>query len=407
MSLQPILVIGIISAILFGCGSASLLMVRLSNPRLLGLGWLGAALGAGGTGALLLLIDPRHLRLLSILLADLLVLGAFVLLNLAVMEVIALSEVPAISLVLLAAQAVADLFNIYGHGSAQVRITIVGLLIAAQTTQTVLLLLRRTAAAVRSPARVISVVLIGFIAWNFIRSVAIGTGMLRNRTLAGRPLSEQIQICTDVLYLAVALGVAFGFFWMTTAGLTAEVEALANTDPLTGVLNRRAFLRSFQEEFNRAQRFCTSFALLLLDLDHFKQVNDRHGHLVGDEVLCAAVHNMKNAVRDIDLIGRWGGEEFIILLPLTNAATAQIVAERVHASMHKPVPSRDPSRHIRFTASVGIAVSEPGDSVEDIFRRADDALYRAKSAGRNCIRSVIYKPAKQFETEYSCESEEA
>jgi diguanylate cyclase (GGDEF)-like protein len=407
MSLEPIFVIGIISAILFGCGSAGLLMVRLSNPRLLGLGWLGTALGAGGTGALLLLINPQHIPMLSILLADVLVLAAFVLLNLAVMEVIALPGVPAVSLLLLALQASADLFTIYGHGTAQFRITVVGLLIAVQTTQTVLLLRRRTAPGVRSPARAISVVLIGFIAWNLLRSAAIGTGLLRNRTLAGRPLSDQVQVYTDVVYLVVALGVAFGFFWMTTAGLTAKVEDLANTDPLTSVLNRRAFFRSFQEEFNRAQRFGTSFAVLLLDLDHFKQINDRHGHMVGDEVLCAAVHNMKNAVRSIDLIGRWGGEEFIILLPQANAATAQIVAERVHAGIHNPAPLSAPSKHIRFTASLGIAVSEPGDSVEDIFRRADDALYRAKSAGRNCIRSAPREPSEQLVAEYSYQNEKA
>ena len=132
-----------------------------------------------------------------------------------------------------------------------------------------------------------------------------------------------------------------------------------------------------------------------LDLDHFKQVNDRHGHIVGDEVLCAAVHNMKDATCGIDLIGRWGGEEFVILLPQANAATAQIVAERIRANIHKPTPLSDPSKHISFTASLGIAIGYPGDSVEDIFRRADNALYRAKSAGRNCIRSAPFEPSNQ------------
>jgi diguanylate cyclase (GGDEF)-like protein len=395
MSLEPIFIIGIISALLLGCGSVGLLMIRFHNPRLLGLGWLGAALGAGGVGALLLLIDPRRVPLVSVLLPDLLVLAAFAFLNLAVMEVVAFQAVPALSLLLLAAQAAADLFVIYGPGSAAFRISVVGVLIAAQTGQTVYLLLRRAAPAVRPPAHATSVVLIGFIAWNLLRSLAIATGLLNDRTLAGRPLAVQVQICTDVIFLVVALVLAFGFFWMTTARLTAMVEDLANTDPLTNVLNRRAFSRAFEQEFNRAQRFSSSFALLMLDIDHFKQVNDRHGHMAGDEVLLAAAHNIKSSTRGIDLIGRWGGEEFVILLPGANAATAQIVGERIRAAIDRPVPLRDPSKHIAFTASLGIAIGQPGDSIDAIFRRADDALYRAKSAGRNCIRIAPAEPPIQ------------
>jgi diguanylate cyclase (GGDEF)-like protein len=389
MSLGSILIFG---AIILGCGCAGLLLVRFDNPRLLGLGWLGAALGTGGTGALTLLVDPRRAPLISILLADLLVLSSFVLLNLAVMEVVKVTGVPAFPLLLLSLQAVFDLFMIFGRGSQQLRVTVVGVLIAAQTARTVLLLLRRAALAVRSPARFISVLLIGFIAWNLLRSVITAIGLLTNRIFVDQRLLARVQIFTDVLYLTVALGLAFGFFWMTTAGLTATVEDLANTDPLTGVLNRRAFSRSFQDEFNRCQRFSTSFALLMLDLDHFKQVNDRYGHTVGDEVLCTAVHNMKDSIRGIDVIGRWGGEEFVILLPQANADTAQIVAERIRANIHRPAPSSDPAKHILFTVSLGIAIGEPGDSVERILRRVDDGLYLAKSAGRNCIRSAPFDP---------------
>jgi diguanylate cyclase (GGDEF)-like protein len=392
MSLQSILITG---AIVLACGSAGLLMVRFDNPRLLGLGWLGAALGAGGTGALMLLLDARQVPLLAILIADVLILASFVLLNLAVMEVVGVTRVPALSLLLLGMQAGADLLHMYGHASGQFRVTVVGVLIAAQTIQTVVLLLRRAAPAVRSPARFISAILIGFVAWNLLRSAAVSTGLLKHRTVAGQPLSSQVQLYTDILFLVVALGLAFGFFWMTTAGLTAKVENLANTDPLTSALNRRAFSRYFQDEFDRAQRFSTSFALLLLDLDHFKQVNDRYGHRAGDEVLCAAVHNIKNATRGIDIIGRWGGEEFAILIPQATAATAQIVAERIRTSIDKPIPMSDPSTHIAFTASIGIAISHPSESVDDILHRADQALYTAKAAGRNCIRSAPFGPSDQ------------
>jgi diguanylate cyclase (GGDEF)-like protein len=397
MSLESVLITG---AIILACGSAGLLLVRFDNPRLLGLGWLGGALAAGGSGAIMLVLDARQLPLLSILLADLLVLASFVLLNLAVREVVAVAGVPTLSMLLIALQMAADLFHIYGPGSGRFRVTVVGLLIAAQTTDTVLLLLRRAAPAVRSPARYISAVLIGFVVWNLLRSLAVGLGLMAHRTLAGQPLAEQVQIYTDVFYIVVALGVAFGFFWMTTAGLTAKVEDLADTDPLTNALNRRSFSRSLQEELNRTQRFSTSFAVLLLDLDHFKQVNDRYGHGVGDEVLCAAVFNIKDSTRGVDLIGRWGGEEFVILLPQANAATAQIVAERIRANISKASPMSVRVQHISFTTSLGIAIAHPGDTVQSIIGRADEALYRAKSAGRNCVRSAPDQPSAKPKEDY-------
>jgi len=389
MSLESILIVG---SVILACGCAGLLMVRFDNPRLLGLGWLGAALGTGGTGALLLILNGLISPLLFILLADVLVLAAFVLMHVAVLEVVALRRVPVTGLLLLGLQALADLYVIYGHSSAYFRLTVIGLLIAAQAAQTVLLLLRQADAGIRSPARFISVVLGGFIAWNLLRSFATATGLLAHRTVAGRPLSFQVQALTYVLYLAVALGLAFGFFWMTTAGLTAKLEDLANTDPLTRALNRRAFTRCVVEELNRAQRFPAPFALLMLDLDHFKEVNDRYGHTVGDEVLCAAVQDMRNATRGIDSVGRWGGEEFAILLPRANDEQAQIVAERIRVNIERSIPLCDESRRVSVTASLGIAVWRPGDSLEAIFRYADDALYRAKSAGRNCV-VVAREPA--------------
>lgn len=382
METSSILVIG---AFILACGCAGLLMVRFDNPRLLGLGWLGASLASGGIGALLLLVNVRHSPLLFILLADLLVLASLSLLQLAIMEVVGASGLPRLALFLLTLQAVADLVKIHYGLSARFRLTIVGLLAAAQAAQTAILLLRRAAPAIRAPARFIQVILATFILWNLLRSVGTASGLLSNRSYASHPLSVEIQVFTYVLYLAVALGLAFGFFWMTTAGLTAKLEEFASTDPLTGVLNRRAFLRHLEDEFIRSQNAADSFALLILDIDYFKQINDSHGHSVGDEVLCAAVENMQNAIRGIDRIGRWGGEEFVILLPQGDEAAAQIVAQRIRVNIQKPAPSRDKSTYISITASLGFAVRHPQDSIEEILCRADAALYLAKSAGRNRV----------------------
>ena len=377
MSIQIILIAG---AIILACGCAGLLMVRFDNPRLLGLGWLGTALATGGTGALLLLIDGRQSPLCSVFLSDLLVLASLVFLHFAVMEVVGVRGVPLFALSLLTLQAAADLFKIYNPASPRFRIAVVGVLIAAQAAHTVLLLLRRAVPTTRSPARFIVGVLSGFIIWNLLRSFATASGLL-----ASHSLSSQVQVITYVLYLAVALGLAFGFFWMTTSGLTAQLDDLASTDPLTGVHNRRSFDRCLHNEFNRTERFADSFALLMLDLDHFKQVNDRYGHVAGDKVLCAAVENILDATRGIDIVGRWGGEEFAILLPHASIAAAQIVAERIRTNIQRVAPSSDKLKHIPITASLGLAVRRPEDSLEEIVCRADAALYRAKSVGRNCV----------------------
>ena len=386
MSIGSILIVG---AMVLACGCAGLLMVRFDNPRLLGLGWLGAALAAGGAGALLLLLSNLDLPLLFILLADLLVLAAFVLMHVAVREVLTLSGAPSMGLALLGLQALADLYVIFGHGSGHFRLSIIGLLIACQAAQTVYLL-RQAEPSIRYPANFIRAILGVFIGCNLLRSFVTAAGLLDHRTAGGRPMSVQVQALTYLLYLAVALGLAFGFFWMTTAGLTAKLEELANTDPLTQALNRRAFTRYIREELLRMARLPASFALLMLDLDHFKEVNDRHGHTAGDEVLCKAVQDMRNATRGVDFVGRWGGEEFAILLPRADQDAAKIVGERIRGNIERSLPLPDGSMSIPVTASLGIAVWVPGDSVESLIQRADDALYHAKAAGRNCV--VVAKP---------------
>ncbi len=384
ISMGPISIL-VTGAILLACACAGLLMVRFSNPRLLGLGWLGAAMATGGVGALLLLLDPRHSPWRSVVLADLLVLASMSLLHLAVMEVVGLRGLPRFAFLLLALQAGADLFHVYAGAPGRSRVTVIGLLIAAQAAQTAMLLLRRASAAIHAPARFVSAVLVGFIGWNLVRSLATATGFLSRHTSVGHPLSSEVQSFTFVLYLAVALGLAFGFFWMTTAGLTAKLEDLASTDPLTGILNRRAFLRHLEDEFSRCQRTSGCFALLMVDIDHFKRINDNHGHRAGDEVLCAAVQNLRDAIRGIDLVGRWGGEEFVVLLPGADEVAAHIVAQRIRLNVQRPALLGDNSKHIPITASVGVAVRGADDSIEEILCRVDAALYRAKSSGRNCI----------------------
>jgi len=169
-----------------------------------------------------------------------------------------------------------------------------------------------------------------------------------------------------------------------------KLEQLANTDPLTGVLNRRRFQECAEEERVRSLRYRRSLALLLIDLDHFKQINDSFGHAVGDMVLQEAVTAIRRCLRQPDLVGRLGGEEFTVLLPETDAAGARALAERLRETIARH-PIRQGDRVLSVTASIGLAVlAGPEDGLTGLVRRADLAMYEAKSLGRN---RVVEAPA--------------
>jgi diguanylate cyclase (GGDEF)-like protein len=163
----------------------------------------------------------------------------------------------------------------------------------------------------------------------------------------------------------------------------------ARTDPLTGTANRRRFLEVIDAELARAKRYGTELSCVLLDLDHFKGINDRYGHIVGDRVLVAAAEAFRAGLRAQDLIARWGGEEFVLLLPQTSLEGAEAVGERCRRSL-EDVTVRSGDDRVGVTVSVGVA-TYPHPSLPDadaLLRFADEALYRAKSCGRNRVVSI-------------------
>ena len=163
----------------------------------------------------------------------------------------------------------------------------------------------------------------------------------------------------------------------------AEVERLADTDKLTGVWNRRRFDVRLHEEMERCQRYCQPLALVLLDIDHFKQVNDTYGHAIGDQALITVAQTIAGQLRASDTLARWGGEEFVVLTPLA-LSDALALAEKLRqlvAAQHIPPLTA-------LSISLGVAESRRGESGEDLLRRADAALYRAKTAGRNRVMAA-------------------
>jgi len=165
-----------------------------------------------------------------------------------------------------------------------------------------------------------------------------------------------------------------------------HVESLAITDPLTGLFNRRRFADVLRREVAVTRRYKNSLALLMIDLDHFKTINDRFGHDAGDAVLRAIAAALSSGLREVDLAARYGGEEFAIIMPHTTKPNAEIVAQRIAAQIGSLVHEFQGEK-VSLTASLGIAdvadLSEP--SAENLVKAADVALYEAKRAGRNRI----------------------
>jgi len=162
---------------------------------------------------------------------------------------------------------------------------------------------------------------------------------------------------------------------------------LAMKDVLTEAYNRRYFDRRLVEELDRCRRYGRSLGLVMLDLDHFKEVNDLHGHLFGDETLRRSVKAWASVLRSSDILARYGGEEFCVLLPETELPEASLLAERVRAATSASEIEYG-GRVARITASAGVAASRPGDGPDDILRRVDEALYRAKAGGRNRVEAA-------------------
>lgn len=165
-----------------------------------------------------------------------------------------------------------------------------------------------------------------------------------------------------------------------------ELERLANTDPLTGLANRRHFMEVLNREIERAERYERPLSLVLLDLDHFKKVNDTHGHAAGDDVLKEAAQALLSVCRDVDLAARWGGEELALLLPETDGFGARTVAERVRERIAARGYSSPSGQAFRVTGSLGVAsLSRDIATGEALLQATDEALYQAKAAGRNRV----------------------
>ncbi len=210
-------------------------------------------------------------------------------------------------------------------------------------------------------------------------------GGVRVATFALSPCADREQDAASLApILARELGAA-----IRMAVLVEDSQRLAATDVLTGLMNRRAFALLMASELARSQRHGYSLCFALLDVDHFKQINDTHGHAAGDGVLASIGGLLRDLLRRSDVAARWGGEEFVVAYTSTDMAGALVAGERLREALQERVVLNDSGARIPFTASIGLASWQSGEPLEALVDRADRAMYASKTAGRNRVTMSV------------------
>jgi diguanylate cyclase (GGDEF)-like protein len=231
-------------------------------------------------------------------------------------------------------------------------------------------------------------------------AIRISTGTRKLSDLFGSWSENGLELATLVLGAVTALSVLYApwaavlvlpaVFLLQHQALLRQLVEAATTDVKTDLLNATAWRQVAQREVTRVSQRGGSAAILVLDMDHFKRINDQHGHLVGDVALRSVGAALADELRGYDAVGRFGGEEFVAVLPDTDVAGAEHAAERLRLRIESlAVPVHGSDETLAVTASIGVALCpEHGDSVDDVLRAADDAMYEAKRAGRNAVRTA-------------------
>ncbi len=241
-----------------------------------------------------------------------------------------------------------------------------------------------TTAAARAMAAIVTIVFV---------AEFVTMGML---ALLGYSTDDFGVMLLDAGFLAVV--VAPPIYWLVLIPLRREYEKrlaaenraenfgrLAITDPLTRMMNRRGITVALLDAMAQSERYNTPLCVAMADLDHFKPINDTHGHKAGDQILTELAGILSDALRMPDKVGRYGGEEFLIILPHTTLVGGRKIAERLRAGVHRWEFASDKDTKLRLTVSVGLTQFRKGEDLEQLLARADKALYAAKHGGRNLV----------------------
>jgi diguanylate cyclase (GGDEF)-like protein len=236
----------------------------------------------------------------------------------------------------------------------------------------------------------------------YIYTILLSVADQQSDVLRGFELGADDYLCKPFEDLELKARLKVGERIIRSHELLVEArEALkfaASHDPLLRLWNRSSIIELLTTELSRAKRLQTSVSIFFADLDCFKPVNDNYGHLVGDDVLRGAADKMSRAVREYDHVGRYGGEEFLVVLPDCATDTAREIAERVRQQIAEAPLVTDPAP-INITISIGVSQWRPGEEARDLLHRADEAMYRAKQKGRNRVEVENADDAKSNATE--------
>ena len=279
------------------------------------------------------------------------------------------------------------------------RVSFVGLVIGLQAVWALLAALSHRHATVgRGQWLLVAGLLLEAVVLGVRALVAISTHSEATNILQ----SSALQTLTFLATFSVVLVSSVGFVFMSRDRADENNRVLAALDPLTGVANRRSLIAALDRDVARAQRMREPMALMMVDIDHFKDVNDRYGHPAGDRVLCSVVNVLRQRVRAQDLVGRYGGEEFMVLLPDTGLVGAEQLARALCKAVEESRCPADgvPGPGIAVTVSIGVFGGrlESGDSWDMLIAAADRALYQAKNNGRNRVEVAtgLRRPSAQL-----------
>ena len=361
-----------------------------------GLGRWAAALLVNAIGHLLIMLRGLIPDVLSIVVGNLMLSSVFVGLIAAVYQ---FQGRPVRWPLLLAPPALVLVFVSVFIDNFPARVSFVGLVIGLQAVWALLAALSHRHATVgRGQWLLVAGLLLEAVVLGGRALVAISTHTEATNILQ----SSALQTLTFLATFSVVLISSVGFVFMSRDRADENNRVLAALDPLTGVANRRSLIAALDRDVARAQRMREPMALMMVDIDHFKDVNDQYGHPAGDRVLCSVVNVLRQRVRAQDLVGRYGGEEFMVLLPDTGLTGAEQLARELCKAVEESRCPADgvPGPGIAVTVSIGVFGGrlESGDSWDMLIAAADRALYQAKNNGRNRVEVAtgLRRPSAQL-----------
>ena len=360
------------------CAGARLLLWRM-HPTIPGLARWALAGGAGAVALFLILLYGIKHWPLSLSLSQFFVVLGLVLAWDGFRRFIGKTPLSPRILSIILVSLLAWIITVHFHDSLKLRSLGNAILIVILSA-----LIARELLTARKP------ILLGMRATGFF--YAINAAVFLIRVIATDPDAVQVgpmnpegfAVFMLLWWLCMTIAITLGMVLMTSEKLQANLDRQANRDPLTGALNRRAFSVIAEKEIARSVRYGTPLSLLMMDLDKFKHINDQFGHDAGDALLCRFVTIANQVLRDEDVFCRYGGEEFVAMLPNASAELALVVAERVRTVLAEESTSENSEFILPVTVSIGVAERGQEEDIESLLLRSDVALYIAKRNGSNC-----------------------